>query len=244
MNKNEKIIKKVQGLLAISRDNKNDEESQSAFILAQKLMIKHSLSDIDVEDYEVVREREKMNYIAVTAKKRLYWWEKTLARTISKNFRTKNYLYGYGSKYEIRFFGYGSDLELAREMYILAYDAVLQHSKAYINEWYKEHFEEYQGYRERYITESIKSSYLNGFLSGLDSRFEEQVALLQKEYALMVLIPEEVEEEFSNMSADWRNTTARQAPDTSSIEAFYAGRDKANSIDFTKSTIGEDIDED
>ena len=244
MSKNEKIIKKVQGLLAIARDNKNDEESQSAFILAQKLMMKHSLSDMDVEDYEVVREREKMNYVAVTSKKRLYWWEKTLARIISKNFRTKNYYYGYGHKNEIRFFGYGSDLELAKEMYILAYDAILQHSKTYIDDWYEKHIEEFLGYRERYVTNSIKTSYLNGFLSGLDYRFEEQVTILKEEYSLMVLIPEEVESEFNSMSSDWESVTTTVTPNVTSAEAYYAGRNKANSIDFTKSTIGEDIDED
>ncbi|QAW06651.1 DUF2786 domain-containing protein (plasmid) [Bacillus subtilis] len=42
--RNEAIIKKVKGLLAIANDNKNDEESQSAFLLAQKLMIKHDIS--------------------------------------------------------------------------------------------------------------------------------------------------------------------------------------------------------
>lgn len=36
-NKNEKIIKKIKGLLAIARDERNDEESQSAFVLAQRL---------------------------------------------------------------------------------------------------------------------------------------------------------------------------------------------------------------
>lgn len=237
MNNNEKIIKKVQGLLALSRDQKNDEESQSAFLLAQKLMIKHNLNDMDVEDYDVVREREKMNYVAVTAKKRLFWWERQLATIISQNFRVKNYLYGF-NKYEIRFFGYGSDLELAREMYILAYDAVLQRSKQYIDDWYEAHINDYAGYRKRYITESIKTSYLNGFLSGLDARFEEQVALLKEEYALMVLVPEEVEREFEGMSGDWTSSSP-SSPDTSSIEAFMAGKSEAEEIDFTKSTIGD-----
>ncbi len=42
--RNESIIKKIRGLLAIANDNKSDEESQSAFLLAQKLMIKHDIS--------------------------------------------------------------------------------------------------------------------------------------------------------------------------------------------------------
>ncbi|HAP3793174.1 TPA: DUF2786 domain-containing protein, partial [Enterococcus faecalis] len=50
---NKKIIKKIKGLLAISRDQKNDEESQSAFILAQKLMIQYNIDKNEVEELSV-----------------------------------------------------------------------------------------------------------------------------------------------------------------------------------------------
>lgn len=49
MENNKKIIKKVRGLLVIARDNKADEESQCAFMLAQKLMIQYDLEAHNVE---------------------------------------------------------------------------------------------------------------------------------------------------------------------------------------------------
>lgn len=38
---NEKIIKRVRDLLRLAKENRDDSEGQSAFILAQRLMIKH-----------------------------------------------------------------------------------------------------------------------------------------------------------------------------------------------------------
>lgn len=81
-NKNEKIIKKIKGLLAISRDERNDEESQSAFVLAQRLMIQYSIDKSLVEDSEYYENEglvmskykviaileESINYDSVTAK--------------------------------------------------------------------------------------------------------------------------------------------------------------------------------
>lgn len=48
--KHSRIVKKVKGLLAIANDQKNDEECQSAFVLAQKLMIEYGINKSDVED--------------------------------------------------------------------------------------------------------------------------------------------------------------------------------------------------
>ncbi|CQR25169.1 hypothetical protein BN1356_01512 [Streptococcus varani] len=40
----EKIIKKIQNLLELAYDAPNDEEGQTALLMAQKLMVKHNLS--------------------------------------------------------------------------------------------------------------------------------------------------------------------------------------------------------
>ncbi|HIB3656910.1 TPA: DUF2786 domain-containing protein [Enterococcus faecalis] len=89
---NKKIIKKIKGLLAISRDQKNDEESQSAFILAQKLMIQYNIDKNEVEELSVDSENDVIGEESVTIYKRLYWWERQLACIISENFRVKNFL--------------------------------------------------------------------------------------------------------------------------------------------------------
>lgn len=72
-NKNEKIIKKIKGLLAIARDERNDEESQSAFVLAQRLMIQYSIDKSLVEDSEYYENEENIDEESVTIFKKLYW---------------------------------------------------------------------------------------------------------------------------------------------------------------------------
>lgn len=73
-------------MLAISRDQKNDEESQSAFILAQKLMIQYNIDKNEVEELSVDFENDVIGEESVTIYKRLYWWERQLACIISENF--------------------------------------------------------------------------------------------------------------------------------------------------------------
>lgn len=86
---NKKIVKKIKGLLAIARDKKNDEESQSAFLLAQKLMIQYSVEKSEVEDYELSSEMDSIDEESVTIYKKLFWWERALAGIIAKNFKVK-----------------------------------------------------------------------------------------------------------------------------------------------------------
>ncbi|MGC6769522.1 DUF2786 domain-containing protein [Enterococcus sp. LJL51] len=234
---NKKIIKKVKGLLAIAKDEKNDEESQSAFILAQKLMIQYEIDKSEVEDYELSNESSEINEESVTIYKRLYWWERSLARIIAKNFRVKHYLnskyIGKQRKRRIIFYGFGRDLELAKEMYILAYDVVLYHSKIFIDEYYRTQLES----RSRYMTESIKSSYIRGFLNGLSDRFDEQVAILRESFEVLVLIPEEVEKSFVVMSSEWGKPLDLVLPPVEVVQAYQQGFNDGKKIDFTKSTI-------
>ena len=127
-----KIIKKIKGLLAIAKDENQDEESQSAFVLAQRLMLQYKIDKNDVFDTE--DEIEPIGEESVTIYKKLYWWERSLGSIIAENFRVKMF---YNSKKEkgerkskskIVFYGFGSDLELAKEMYFLAYEVIVFHT--------------------------------------------------------------------------------------------------------------------
>lgn len=65
MSRNEKIIRKIQGLLKIAEDERNDEECQAAFLLAQKLMIQYQISqaEITVEaEKETILEKETKDF--------------------------------------------------------------------------------------------------------------------------------------------------------------------------------------
>ena len=168
----QKIIRKVKGLLAIARDQHNDEESQSAFILAQKIMLQYGIDATEVEDDNFISEADQINEESVTVAKRLYWWERRLAQIISQNFRVKYFLKTVASqqqqKRRIVFYGLGRDLALAKEMYLLAYEVLVFHAKVFVDQMHKDNP---QLKRTRYVTENVKSSYMNGFLLGLEERF-------------------------------------------------------------------------
>lgn len=62
----ERIIKKVQGLIRLSENNDNDEEAQTVFLVAQKLMIKNhismsSIKTVSEEEESVNDENETIN---------------------------------------------------------------------------------------------------------------------------------------------------------------------------------------
>lgn len=234
---NKKIIKKIKGLLAISRDQKNDEESQSAFLLAQKLMLQYSIDKFEVEDYELSSEMDTIDEESVTIFKKLYWWERILASIISENFRVKNYLKngfsGKQKKRKIVFYGHGRDLELSKEMYILAYETLIFHSNQYVNDFY----ETYVAERSTYKTKSIKSSYIRGFLTGLNERFEQQSSILREKYEIMSLVPEDVEKSYQEYSSDFGKAKPLAPPPVEIIEAYEKGENDGKNIDFTKSTI-------
>lgn len=233
---NENIIKKIQGLLAISKDDKNDEESQSAFLLAQKLMLKYNISKAEVEDSEDLGGYE-IDGEFVTVHKRLFWWERMLAGIIARNFRVKFYYnnktIGKQKKRAVVFYGYTQDLELAKEMYLLAYEVVVFHSKNYVDSYYKN----FSMDRNRQKTEEIKGNYIHGFLAGLDQRFSEQVAELTNEYGLMVIVPEEVEKSYKEFSKDFGTIKEKQRK-VEDDTAFYSGFKDGKKIDFTRSTVG------
>jgi len=138
LERNEKILRKIKGLLSLANNNTNDEEAQSAFMMAQKLMIKH---DISMDDVSITREKSVEDSRA-TVYKKLFWWERKLAAIVAKNFRTKFY---YSNKYidgtaqikrAIVFMGYDKDVALAKEIYILAYEVINLYSKRFIESYY------------------------------------------------------------------------------------------------------------
>lgn len=234
---NKKIVKKIKGLLAIARDKKNDEESQSAFLLAQKLMIQYSVEKSEVEDYELSSEMDSIDEESVTIYKKLFWWERVLATIISENFKVKNFLKndfsGKQKKRKIVFYGHGRDLELSKEMYILAYETIVFHSNEYVKEFYKT----YNAVRSTYQTKSIKASYIRGFLNGLNDRFEEQACILREKYELVSLVPDEVEKAYSEYSSDFGKARKIAPPPVEIVEAYEKGEEDGKSVDFTRKTI-------
>lgn len=238
--RNEAIMRKIKGLLAKAEDNKNEEEAQTSFLLAQKLMIKHDIEMEDVEGSE--KPSREVRDDNITIHKTLFWWEKMLGSTIAENFRVKMY---YNSKYNssgrkimsIRFLGLKDDVKLAREMYILGTEALKFYTKKYLDK----HFEDAY-YRDRAESNEVKKNYMMGFLMGLSDKFKEQQREIENEFGLMVLTPKEVEDKYDEMFKDHKGKgVSAKMPKLSNYNAYMSGMDDGKSIDYRKSTIDDGI---
>ncbi|WP_026701640.1 DUF2786 domain-containing protein [Salibacterium aidingense] len=235
--KNDYIIKKITRLLALAEDNSNEHEAQSAFLMAQKLMLKNNIA---MDEIQVSDGKRNIEEGQVTTHKRLHWWERKLGIIMANNFRVKNFINWKKNssrgnrKSAVCFMGYDKDVQLAKEMYLLAYEAITLLSKNFIDGYYKENDIE----RTQYNTLSIKNSYINGFLSGLEEKFEEQIEQIKaEENALMVLVPKEVEDKFEEEITG--KSKSFKIPSISEIQAYQTGYEDGNKIDYTRSTIDE-----
>lgn len=159
-----KIIAKIQGLLKLAQDNPDDEEGQTALLMAQRLLLKYNLSmetvqDRSNKDKDVIKESmtEKVS--------RMPWWKMKLHAILATNFRcksirTRNFV---SRKTYLRFVGYEADVKFAAEIY----EATLM----YLDYRLKR-------IREQHMGVEYKNSYLLGFLSGIEERFKKQVESL------------------------------------------------------------------
>lgn len=86
----DKIIAKIQDLMKLAQDNSDDEEGQTALMLAQKMLLKHNLS---MKDIDRKNDRQTDASIVETESKylmRMPWWKSELHVILAKNFRCKS----------------------------------------------------------------------------------------------------------------------------------------------------------
>lgn len=176
-----KIIEKIQNLLELAYDAPNDEEGQTALLMAQRLMVKHNLSMNDLTNSKTQKD---IGETIGTWEYRLPWWQEKLAGILGENFRCKTIRRRLPEDgiTQIIFFGYQSDAEFCSKVY--------EGSLLYLKYRLKRLFPTVSRARWK----DYKKSYLLGFLNGIDQRFQDQ-AQSSEEFGLMVKIPAEVLEE-------------------------------------------------
>lgn len=181
-NENQKIITKVKGLLDVAKDNNQDEEAQTAFLLAQKLMVKYNINESNLQDQE-----RTVEYGLLEKCKKLSVLKQSLALVIANNFKVlfvrTGLIYPEGY-FKYRFYGYSSDVELAKNMYFLAVDIIKYRTVQYLNNFYLKA----RVPRNRQLTLSAKKHYIYGFIKGLETRLNYQT----KKYDLMVKPDKEI----------------------------------------------------
>lgn len=181
---NMKIIETIKKVLELSQNNPSEEEAQAAALKAQELMAKYhmSMSDIDMKD-------DKINEIYVeigTGHK----WKYQLAHIVDRNFCCKHFLYG---KDTIVFYGHDTDVRIASKVFCTLF--YTGNKLAGI---------EYRDARARgEITNGLVNSYLSGYMAGIKSVLDAQCT------ALMIVVPKDVEDGFSAMTASMKHSTCR-----------------------------------
>lgn len=239
-NKLDSIIRKIKGLMALAEDNVNEDEAQSAFVMAQKLMMKYNIEQSEIEE---TLDTSSLIQGQATAYKTLFWHERLLAVIIADNFRVKFYLNNkrfngdIKKKRTIMFYGLEQDVKMAKEMFVLANDAVDFYTKRFIEAVYSTG--DYE--RERAFTKNLKNSYIKGFVDGLRERMESQRFALQKEYGLVLLTPKIVVEGYEEFSKNFGKSTTWKIPKIEEAAAYQQGFTDGEEIDYSKSTVNTEI---
>lgn len=232
----QKIVDKIRNLLELAEDGKNDEESQTALLMAQKLMLKYRLTQQDI----VETTSQEVIVKSLSKYKKIFWWEKILATIIADNFRVLHYLqsnklpHQKTTQHKIMLMGLEEDVLLAYETYHFATKAMKYYMKHHLDA-------EANGEIER---KELRKSYMQGFMDGLADKFSQQKEQLQKEneaYALVVKVPDSVQEKFKQQVTG--KVTFVPPRSNKSIASYHEGFNKGKKFNLADRTLGHSQDE-
>ena len=190
---NEKIISRIQKLLALAeKGNNSPEEAYSAMLKAQELLLSNNLTMSEVQTFSSEVEKEVSHTHTDISRPRMPWWWKRLAMVVASNMRCFIYT-NNRYDYEIRehrksvtFIGLKDDVEAAT--------LTLKFAIRSADSCYKA-FKKVHGASRG--NSGLKNDYLTGFIAGLKQQFADQVttkalilvkdALVVQEYSLQKL---------------------------------------------------------
>ncbi len=186
---NEKILEKIRKLFELSKNNPSEEEAKSAACMAQELMVKYGIEDAEVEDDCKQEEIEEIE-LSIPAKK----WKYQLARIVADNFRCKHF---YCGRDTLIFYGHSTDVSIAAETFAYLFDMGNKLGNRLVRE-----AKQTKGYAD-----NVYNSCVVGFCEGI------REALAEQSKALMVVVPEDVKEQYKERSKDFgtMRTSAVQA---------------------------------
>lgn len=170
-----KLIEKLNKLLVITKENgATDAEAESALLKAQKLMHKYNIAMEKLGGEEKIEYGlEKMDHIIKASPR----WP--LSNIIAKSFACRPIqTNGY-----IAFLGHKMDAKAALEAFKFAWTVLKVNGQALQRER--------KG--EGGSAQLVFNTYANGFLSGLETKLNEQTV------ALTIVVPTDVHEEFDRM---------------------------------------------
>lgn len=202
----EKIIKKIKKLLALS-ESSNKNEAQNAMLKVQELLMKHKLSLAEVEKYNVedIKVDEKITDFTFTKAK----WKGRLASIIADNLSCYCY-YRTCRTHIITFMGKEED--------VLVCEITLKYAIDFINDEVRKLKNEYR--RDGHSIAGLETDYALGFIAGLEERFEEQKEKHQ-EWGLVLAKDAKVVEAFENIN--FRRAISTNSKYSGHLEAYSKG---------------------
>lgn len=201
----EQAIEKIKKCLALANNNSSDAEARAALLQAQKFMAKYNVSVEMTEGEEAIAYAKEMCVHRYDAA-----YRKPLASVIADNFRCKYYLYGT----RIVFFGRDTDARIAKEAFEYAYEFAMREGNKLEN----------KAYAEYGTAKGVHSSYTAGFIAGLKEALEAQCT------ALMIVTPQDVKDEFADMSKNWGQARGGFRVNSFDGEAYRQGKHDGKTV--------------
>lgn len=205
---NEKIINKIQKLFARKQSN-YAAEAETALLVAQKLMIQHGLTmqDIGQLPSEECKVAEQSAYHSQTP-----MWHGKIANILAKNFRCKSiWLWKNRNGNTVRvmtFIGYPEDAAIVKEAYLYAI-ALVNFNIRCIKKRYPR------------VTRGYLNTYIDGFIVGLKTKFDEQVN--KEEWGLVLVTPVPVQTQYDAYNPVTINPKGRPPEKSNNQKAFNQG---------------------
>ena len=199
--KMEKVLEKVKKLFELSRNNPSEEEAKSAATKAQELLKQYQLDIAEIDNIDLGQE-EPIGEVAIDIDSRK--WKYQLARIVANNTGVQHY---YNGKQRLVFFGHKTDTLIAAETYLFLFEMGDKLGKKLAREAKKT-----RGYAD-----NVYNSCVVGFCEGIKEAMAEQSK------ALMIVVPEDVKDEYKNISRNFRTFHTRSVQAYNG-EAFRTGK--------------------
>lgn len=174
---NEKILHKVKALLNLAQNGGDVEghEAQSALLKAQRLMAENDINEVELGDsLGSTLTKEILDHYATEFEK-LSWWKKSLGRVIAQNFRCYSYLNKCKGYTRLAFMGLKEDTEIAIIAFSFAIDSIRGGANQFMKAYRKDYRLQHGHHPEISQQRGVRTNYVEGWISGLESQYNEQV---------------------------------------------------------------------
>lgn len=187
----ENVKDKIEKLLQHTVENgATESEAQNALLLARKLMLKYKIDKKDIykSSNDIYQLELQFNFDVQNI------WPRQLLSIFIKNCGIFSYVKLNNDKMKYILFGFKIDVECVEVLFNSAYELILKQAEYNYSEYVS-----LFGYDN---STSIKDCYIQGFLSGLEYKYEEQNKS-NKQFDLMIIPDKKIKEEFDKFTSNF-----------------------------------------